>query len=754
MTKVKKVYEVGGMTSSACASAIENSLIELDGTEIASVNFATEKLEITYKIDTLSFEDIRKTVERAGCAIITDDSTEAIDRTKQKQNTLWRDFKLALTASIPLLILALGHLMGLSLPPIIDPIAHPMNYALLQFTLTIPAIYAGRNFYGVGFRALLKRRPNMDSLIAIGTSSVIFYGLCAIYMIAMGHVDYAMNLYFDSAAVIITLILLGKYLEAVTMAKTSQAIKALMDLSPKTATLLSDGHEESIDVEDVKIGDILIVKPGEIIPADGVILEGTTTVDESMLTGESIPVYKAEGSDVIGASINKNGIIRLKTTKVGRDTTLSKIIQLVEKAQNSKAPIARLADTIAGFFVPIVIIIALIASITWYLTGESFVFAMTIFISVLVIACPCALGLATPAAIMVGTGKGAEYGVLIKGGAPLETAHRVDTIVFDKTGTITQGHPAVTNLKSFNNYSEEELLKLSASAEKGSENPLAGAIVKKAEEMQLSLYSLDEFETITGCGIRARVNHKNLLLGNEQLMNAYNVHITETKTMKELNYEAKTSMYIALDGVMEGIIAVADIPKTSSKTAIKTLQKMGLKTVMITGDNKASAEAIGRQVGIDFVLAEVLPEEKSAQIKALQRKGSSVAMVGDGINDAPALAQSDVGIAIGSGTNVAIESADIVLMKNDLLDVVTAIQLSNATLRNIRQNLFWAFGYNILGLPIAAGLLHILGGPLLNPMIAAAAMSMSSISVLINALRLKGFKPRYMNDGNPGTPNS
>ena len=553
-----------------------------------------------------------------------------------------------------------------------------------------------------------------------------------------------MALYYESAGVILTLITLGKYFEAVSKGKTSDAIKKLMGLAPKTAHILRDGAEIEVPVDAVQLDDIVIVRPGDKIPVDGVIVSGSSSVDEAMLTGESLPVEKKVGDAVIGASINKNGSFQFKATKVGKETALAQIIQLVEDAQGSKAPIAQLADKISGVFVPIVIGLAVLSGLAWFFLGqESWIFALTITISVLVIACPCALGLATPTAIMVGTGKGAENGVLIKSGDALETTHKIQTIVFDKTGTITEGKPVVTDiLVADSALSEAELLTLAASAEQGSEHPLGEAIVGAAKERQLPLAEGSDFSAIPGHGIRVTVNERVLLLGNIKLMKEEGIELsTFVQQADRLAEEGKTPMFVAKDGSFAGIIAVADTVKDSSQTAIARLHKMGIEAVMITGDNKRTAEAIAKQVGIDRVLSEVLPEDKALEVKKLQAEGKKVAMVGDGINDAPALAQADVGIAIGSGTDVAMESADIVLMRSDLMDVPTAVELSKATIKNIKENLFWAFAYNTLGIPVAMGVLHLFGGPLLSPMIAAAAMSFSSVSVLLNALRLKGFKP-------------
>ena len=660
-------------------------------------------------------------------------------KTKDESSKLLTRFIVSLIFAVPLLIISMGHMVGMPLPKMIDPMMNPLNFALIQLVLTLPVVIAGYKFYKIGLKNLIKLSPNMDSLIAIGTLTAFFYSVFGIYMITKGDTSYAMHLYFESAAVILTLITLGKYLEAVSKGKTSQAIQALMGLAPKTATIERRGQELVLPIEEVLVGDIVIVKPGEKLPVDGVVIEGSSAVDESMLTGESIPVEKSEGSLVIGASLNKTGYIKYQATKVGKDTALSQIVKLVEDAQGQKAPIAKMADIISSYFVPIVIGLAIISSLAWLFAGETGVFALSIFIAVLVIACPCALGLATPTAIMVGTGKGAEYGVLIKGGEALETTYKLNTVVFDKTGTITEGKPKVTDIITIDTL-EDEILALAASAEKGSEHPLGEAIVRAAEERNLSFRSISQFNAIPGHGIEVLIDKRDILLGNKKLMNEKNIDISSVNLQADqLATDGKTPMYIAVDNKLAGIIAVADTVKPSSQKAIETLHAMGIKVAMITGDNKKTAEAIAKQVKIDIVLADVLPADKANEVKKLQANGDLVAMVGDGINDAPALAQANVGIAIGSGTDVAIESADIVLMRSDLMDVSTAIKLSKATIRNIKQNLFWAFGYNILGIPVAMGILHIFGGPLLNPMIAAAAMSLSSVSVLLNALRLRNF---------------
>lgn len=735
-------FKIEGMTCSACANRVERVTRKLDGVENATVNFATEKLTIKVNEDEISYGDIKAAVDKAGYKLIKEEVKDKENQGEEKSEAskLLTRFISSLIFTVPLLIITMGHMVGMHLPSIIDPMADPLNFALIQLILTLPVMIAGYKFYKVGLKNLIKLSPNMDSLISIGTLAAFIYGIFAIYKIMQGDHEYAMHLYFESAAVILTLITLGKYLEAVSKGKTSQAIKALMGLAPKTATIIRDNKEIVVPVEEVIVGDIVLVKPGEKLPVDGEVIEGNTSIDESMLTGESIPVEKSMGSSVIGASINKTGFIKYKATRVGRDTALAQIVKLVEDAQGSKAPIAKLADVISAYFVPVVIGLAIIASVGWLIAGETPIFSLTIFIAVLVIACPCALGLATPTAIMVGTGKGAENGVLIKGGEPLETTYKLKTIVFDKTGTITEGKPKVTDIIT-NGESEEEILILAASAEKGSEHPLGEAIVKDAEEKGLSLKVIDKFNAIPGHGIEVEIDKKSILLGNKKLMMEKNINISSLdETSNRLASEGKTPMYIAIDGNAAGIIAVADTVKASSKNAIESLHKMGIKVAMITGDNKRTADAIAKQVGIDIVLSEVLPEDKANEVKKLQVDGNRVGMVGDGINDAPALAQADIGIAIGSGTDVAIESADIVLMRSDLMDVISAIKLSKATIKNIKENLFWAFGYNVLGIPVAMGVLHIFGGPLLNPMIAAGAMSLSSVSVLLNALRLRRFK--------------
>lgn len=704
---------------------------------------------VSYDDHQVTSAEIIKAVTDAGYQAteeVAAGATADQDREKKQKHIaeMWQRFWISAVFTVPLLYIAMGHMVGLPLPDFLNPMTHATTFAMVQLILTLPVLYVGREFFTVGFKALFKGHPNMFSLVALGTSAAFVYSLYGTVMIFLGDTSFTMALYYESAGVILTLITLGKYFEAVSKGKTSDAIKKLMGLAPKTAHILRDGAEIEVPVDAVQLDDIVIVRPGDKIPVDGVIVSGSSSVDEAMLTGESLPVEKKVGDAVIGASINKNGSFQFKATKVGKETALAQIIQLVEDAQGSKAPIAQLADKISGVFVPIVIGLAVLSGLAWFFLGqESWIFALTITISVLVIACPCALGLATPTAIMVGTGKGAENGVLIKSGDALETTHKIQTIVFDKTGTITEGKPVVTDiLVADSALSEAELLTLAASAEQGSEHPLGEAIVGAAKERQLPLAEGSDFSAIPGHGIRVTVNERVLLLGNIKLMKEEGIELsTFVQQADRLAEEGKTPMFVAKDGSFAGIIAVADTVKDSSQTAIARLHKMGIEAVMITGDNKRTAEAIAKQVGIDRVLSEVLPEDKALEVKKLQAEGKKVAMVGDGINDAPALAQADVGIAIGSGTDVAMESADIVLMRSDLMDVPTAVELSKATIKNIKENLFWAFAYNTLGIPVAMGVLHLFGGPLLSPMIAAAAMSFSSVSVLLNALRLKGFKP-------------
>lgn len=743
----KETIKIGGMTCAACSQRVEKAIAKLEGISKVSVNLATEKASFEYDPQVIRLSVIKDCVIKTGYQVL-DNNKNATDEDqirKQKEiKTLWTKFIIATAFGIPLLYFAMVPMLSwwpFPIPKALNPMLYPLRFALLQISLVIPIIIAGYKFYTVGFKALIQRSPNMDSLVAIGTTSAILFSLYNTYRIIQGDFGAVEKLYYETAGVIIALILLGKSLEAVSKGKTSEAIKKLMGLAPKTATVISNGKEIELPIEDVEIGDIILVRPGEKIPVDGVVLEGNTSIDEAMLTGESMPVDKKTGDKVFAASINKNGMIKFKATKVGSDTALAQIIKLVEDAQGSKAPIAQMADIVSGYFVPVVCVIATIAFLAWFLTGQSLAFSLTIFISVLVIACPCALGLATPTAIMVGTGKGAENGILIKGGEALETAHKITAIVFDKTGTITEGKPEVTDIITVTGVDRDLLLRIAASGEKGSEHPLGEAIVRGAQKENMEFLPVEAFEAIPGHGIEVIIDKTKVLIGNKKLMEQQNISLAELKDKSDqLAQEGKTPMYVAMDGKLSGIIAVADVVKESSAKAIKKLQSMGIEVAMITGDNRKTAEAIAKQVGIDRVLAEVLPQDKSNEVKKLQAEGKKVCMVGDGINDAPALVQADIGIAIGSGTDVAMESADIVLMRSDLMDVPTAIHLSKSTIRNIKQNLFWAFGYNVAGIPIAAGILHLFGGPLLNPIFAAAAMAFSSVSVVSNALRLKGFK--------------
>ena len=738
----EKNYTVTGMSCASCANAVEKALNKNNDIN-ASVNFATEKLNIEYDEKKYNFDKIREIVESAGYGL-AEDMTEdkKVELYQEKITSLKNRLILAVIFVVPLLYISMGHMLGAVLPEFLNPKVNPLNFALAQFVLTLPIIYAGRDFFSHGFKNLVRKSPTMDSLIAIGSTAAVLYGIYATFGIVIVDPEAHMDLYYESAGAIITLILFGKLLEAKTKGQTSSAIKKLIGLQPKKAKIIENGAEKEVLIENLKVGDIVIVKPGEKIAVDGRIVEGATSVDESMLTGESLPVSKKVGDKVVGGSINKNGSIRFEATEIGKNTVLSQIIKLVEEAQGSKAPISRMADIVSAYFVPIVIGIAIITGIAWFLSGSGLVTALSFFIAVLVIACPCALGLATPTSIMVGTGKGAENGILIKSGEALETAYKIKTVVFDKTGTITKGKPILTNLIAYGKYNENELLKIAASVENDSEHPLAEAIVNKAKEKNIEIKPYEKFRAMPGYGIRAIFEGKEVQIGNRKLMEnrKINVEISQ-KDYDILLNEGKTPMYISIDNELAGLVAVADVIKETSKEAIEKLKKMGIKTIMLTGDNEKTAKFIAKQVGIDDVISEVLPYQKSQKVKELQEKDEFVAMVGDGINDSPALAQANVGIAIGNGTDVSIESADIVLIRNDLRDVAGSIALSKATITNIKENLFLAFFYNVLGIPFAAGIFYaFFNGPKLDPMIAAFAMSFSSVSVLGNALRLKFFK--------------
>ncbi|RGY59485.1 Cu(2+)-exporting ATPase [Fusobacterium ulcerans] len=744
--------DIDGISCQVCVNKIEKKVSKLNGVKSVIVNLANSRGKIVYDSDVIKLSEILEVMKKMGYTGSKHEESSENLKDKEKEEHLKREFlefKIAIIFSVVVFYIAMGTMIGLPVPAIISPDINPLNFAIVQLILSLPVVYIGRRFYIVGIKQLFMKSPSMDSLIATGTGSALLYSIYGTFKIAEGDYHYVHSLYFESAVVILALILLGKYLEGVSKGKTSEAIKKLMSLKSKKANLIRNGEIVQVDIEEVEKGEILLVKPGESIPVDGKVIDGNSTVDESMLTGESIPIDKAAGDTVYGASINKNGSLKIEATAVGKDTVISKIIKLVENAQGSKAPIAKIADKVSAYFVPIVMIIATAAGIIWYYLGSQgiveinntpSIFALTIFISVMVIACPCSLGLATPTAIMVGTGRGAELGILIKSGEALEKAHKVNTVVFDKTGTLTEGKPKVTDILTMEGYKENDTLQIAGALELHSEHPLGEAIVEEAKNRGLTFPEVNDFISITGQGVCGKIEESEVLIGNVKLMKAKNIEITMKKELDKLASQGKTPMYMAIDGKFLGIIAVADVMKEEAVDTIKELKTRGYKIGMITGDNKITAEAIGKQVGIDMIFAEVTPEDKYLKVKELQEEGYNVAMVGDGINDSPALVQADIGIAIGGGTDIAMESADIVLMKRNLKDVLTAMDLSNATIRNIKQNLFWAFIYNTLGIPIAAGVLYPFTGHLLNPMIAGGAMAMSSVSVVTNALRLKKFK--------------
>ena len=748
------VLPVGGMTCAACSSRVEKAIGKLPGVDEVAVNLLSEKASIRYRPEVTRLSEIKQAVVKAGYEPreITAETAGDTDQDRKERDrlVLLRKLMVAMAFTLPLLVLSMGHMAGMPLPGWLHPASSPLTFALVQLALTLPVMVAGWHMFRGGFRNLIHLSPNMDSLIAVGTGAGFSYSLINTVWIAMGEAGKVDLLYYETAAAILAFIMIGKYLEALSKGRTSQAIKKLMAIQPSTATVLhrtETGTEEEIElsIEEVEPGDRVRVRPGERIPLDGIVEEGASAVDESLLTGESLPVEKRAGDAVTGASINQAGMLIVRVERVGQQTTLSRIIRLVEQAQTGKAPIARLADTVAGYFVPVVMTIAVAAGLAWYLAGYGPSFSLSIFIAVLVIACPCALGLATPTAIMVGTGKGAEHGVLIKGGEALERLQGLDVVVFDKTGTITEGKPAVTDVIPEGKWTEDQLVQLAASAEVGSEHSLGAAIVGEGERRGLERLPASDFKAIPGKGIQTRVDGQQVLLGNQALMADHQVRGGDTEKITALiatlAEAGKTPMLVAGDGELAGILAVADPVRGDSKAAIDQLHARGIQVAMLTGDNRRTAQAVANTMGIDRVIAEVLPEGKAAEIQRLQDEGFKVAMVGDGINDSPALATADVGIAIGTGTDIAMESAMVVLMRGSIQDVALAIQLSRATLRNIKQNLFWAFAYNSAGIPIAAGALYLFGGPLLHPMIAAAAMALSSVSVVSNALRLRGFKP-------------
>lgn len=751
------------MTCSACANRIEKGVKKLPGIQEVSVNLLKNSMMVSYDETALNRDDIIQSVEKAGYGASVKEETqksqvssntgaEKKDAAKEQYKLMKKRLFWSAVFTIPLFYISMGHMFGWPLPQGLLGMENAMNFAFTQFLLLVPILFINSHYYKTGFRTLFEGSPNMDSLVALGSGAAVVYGIYAIYKISygLGHMDmqmvdsFMMDLYFESAGTILTLITLGKTLEARAKGKTSDAITKLMDLAPKVARVERNGKEMRIPVEEVQAGEIIIVKAGESVPVDGVVLEGNSSVDESALTGESIPVEKHEGDTVIGATINKTGYFKMRATKVGNDTALAQIVRLVDEATSSKAPIAKLADKVSGVFVPIVITIAIVSTVVWLLAGYGLEFALSIGIAVLVVSCPCALGLATPTAIMVGTGRGATNGILIKSAEALETAHSLNTVVLDKTGTITQGKPVVTDILTEKGKKEEEVLQIAASLEKLSEHPLAEAIVAEAKKRRINFLPVEDFKQIPGQGISGNINGKVCLAGNSRMMNAFRVSNDKLVRLGEqLADNGKTPLFFSYGGKMVGVVAVADVVKPTSKQAIQELSSMGIEVVMLTGDNKKTAQAIQKQVGVDRVVAEVFPEDKEKEIRRLQEQGKKVAMVGDGVNDAPALARADVGIAIGAGTDVAIESADFVLMKSDLLDVSTAIQLSKAVIRNIKQNLFWAFIYNIIGIPIAAGVFYLAFGLKMNPMIGALAMSFSSVFVVSNALRLRWFKAKH-----------
>ncbi|WP_024344618.1 heavy metal translocating P-type ATPase [Streptococcus equinus] len=740
----EEVFVIDGMTCAACAVTVENAVNKIDNVDSAVVNLTTEKMTVRYNPDLVSEAEIEKAVADAGYgASVFDPATAKSQSERQSEATqnMWHKFLLSALFAVPLLYLSMGSMMGMWVPDVVSMDGHPLVFASVQLVLTLPVMYFGRRFYVNGFRSLIKGHPNMDSLVALATSAAFIYSLYGVYHIILGHAHHAHMLYFESVAVILTLITLGKYFETLSKGRTSDAIQKLVKLSAKTATVIRDGVEESVPIENVVIGDILLVKPGEKIPVDGRVVSGHSAIDESMLTGESIPVEKVADDKVFGASINGQGSLTIQAEKVGDETLLAQIIKLVEDAQQTKAPIAKIADRVAGVFVPAVITIALVTFAFWYFVmGERFVFALQVAIAVLVIACPCALGLATPTAIMVGTGRGAENGILYKRGDVLENAHHIDTMVFDKTGTITQGKPQVVDVITYRG-DEKSLLSKVASIEKYSEHPLSQAIVEKAVAEKLDFSEVENFTSLTGRGLQGEVAGQTFYIGNRRLMEELQVDLSASEAaVLAATQKGQTPIYISANQQLQGVMTVADLLKVDSRETVAKLQNKGIDVVLLTGDNSKTAQAIAKQAGIKTVISEVLPDQKSQAIKDLQSQGKLVAMVGDGINDAPALAVADIGIAVGSGTDIAIESADIILMKPEISDILKALSISHLTIKVVKENLFWAFIYNILAIPVAMGVLYLFGGPLLNPMIAGLAMGFSSVSVVLNALRLKYIK--------------
>ena len=739
----KEEFALEGLQCAGCVSTVEKVVRDLPGVKEANVNLATEKMMVQFNPKEADVQKIMETVSLAGYqAILINDKEDVLEKTAIKKEKQLQSLKVRAWVSgvfaIVLLYIAMGEMIGLPLPQIIQPMEHPIVFSVTQLILVTPILWVGRSYFVNGFKALIRKHPNMDSLVALGTSAAILYSVWSTIRILAGEYHYVMHLYVESAAVILAFITVGKYFETLTKGRTSQAIQSLVALSPKVATVIRDGKEVEVPVEELQIGEVVFVRPGEKIPVDGVIISGESFVDESMITGESVPVFKKEGSKVVGATLNTTGSFQVEVSQVGKDTTLSQIIRLVEEAQGSKAPIAAIADRVAGIFVPIVMGLSLLAGLYWGLIGgESFEFVVTVMISVLVIACPCALGLATPTAIMVGTGFGAKRGILIKSSAALEEAGHVGVVLLDKTGTITNGKPKVVDIQVFNDYSKEEVLNIAASIEKHSEHPLGKAIVEEAEKQEFNILPIEQFQSISGMGIQGIVDGKEVLLGNNLLLQNQGIVVDEFNTVIDgVASKGQTAMFVAIQKQVAGIIVVADTIKATSKEAIQQMKALGFQVRMVTGDHEKTAKAIANEVGIETVYSQVLPNEKASVVQQLLDEGYQVAMVGDGINDAPALAKATVGIAIGSGVDVAIETADMVMMQDDLRLVAKTIQLSKMTMMTIKENLFWAFIYNVIGIPVAMGVLHFFGGPLLSPMIAGAAMSFSSVSVVLNALRL------------------
>lgn len=739
----KEEFALEGLQCAGCVSTVEKVVRDLPGVKEANVNLATEKMMVQFNPKEADVQKIMETVSLAGYqAILINDEEDVLEKTAIKKEKQLQSLKVRAWVSgvfaIVLLYIAMGEMIGLPLPQILQPMEHPIVFSVTQLILVTPILWVGRSYFVNGFKALIRKHPNMDSLVALGTSAAILYSVWSTIRILAGEYHYVMHLYVESAAVILAFITVGKYFETLTKGRTSQAIQSLVALSPKVATVIRDGKEVEVPVEELQVGEVVFVRPGEKIPVDGVILSGESFVDESMITGESVPVFKKEGSKVVGATLNTTGSFQVEVSQVGKDTTLSQIIRLVEEAQGSKAPIAAIADRVAGIFVPIVMGLSLLAGLYWGLIGgESFEFVVTVMISVLVIACPCALGLATPTAIMVGTGFGAKRGILIKSSAALEEAGHVGVVLLDKTGTITNGKPKVVDIQVFNDYSKEEVLKVAASIEKHSEHPLGKAIVEEAEKQEFDVLPIEQFQSISGMGIQGIVDGKEVLLGNHLLLQNQGIAVDEFNAVIDgVASKGQTAMFVVIQKQVAGIIVVADTIKATSKEAIQQMKALGLQVRMVTGDHEKTAKAIANEVGIETVYSQVLPNEKASVVEQLLEEGYQVAMVGDGINDAPALAKATVGIAIGSGVDVAIETADMVMMQDDLRLVAKTIQLSKMTMMTIKENLFWAFIYNVIGIPVAMGVLHFFGGPLLSPMIAGAAMSFSSVSVVLNALRL------------------